>query len=226
MKEGDEEKSEKDDPEEEDEDDDDEGGGMLANIKTAVISLLILTAVLALGGYFFSSCQDLTFFDGFYFCFISLTTIGFGDIVPDLEGGEINLISKLIILNFDVELTSDTFGLYMTMSTVYVLVGMTVFTTIIEIVRRQYEESMRKMQELRAQIQAQIRLAETLRKMGEQGTLDPDAQAELDKIKGKLAKYKGKMGKGFDDLAVDELEWMDRNKNVRAITVIFYETSL
>ena len=114
----------------------------------------------------------------------------------------------------------------MTMSTVYVLVGMTVFTTIIEIVRRQYEESMRKMQELRAQIQAQIRLAETLRKMGEQGALDPEAAAELDKIKGKLAKYKGKMGKGFDDLAVDELEWMDSNKNVRAITVIFYETSL
>ena len=55
---------------------------------------------------------------------------------------------------------------------------------------------------------------------------DDDAQAELDKIKGKLAKYKGKLGKGFDDLAVDELEWMDSNKNVRAITVIFYETSL
>ena len=92
VKEGDEEKSDKDDPEEDNEDDDDdEGGGMLANIKTAVISLLILTAVLALGGYFFSSCQDLTFFDGFYFCFISLTTIGFGDIVPDLEGGEVHL---------------------------------------------------------------------------------------------------------------------------------------
>ena len=32
---------------------------------------------------------------------------------------------------------SDTLGLYMTMSTVYILVGMTVFTTIIEIVRQQ-----------------------------------------------------------------------------------------
>ena len=68
---------------------------------------------------------------------------------------------------FDRELISDTFGLYMTMSTVYVLVGMTVFTTIIEIVRRQYEESMRKMQELRAQIQAQLKLADTLKKISE-----------------------------------------------------------
>ena len=68
---------------------------MLGNIKTAVISLLILTAVLSLGAYFFSSCQDLSFFDGFYFCFISLTTIGFGDIVPDLDGGKTTLLLSL-----------------------------------------------------------------------------------------------------------------------------------
>ena len=37
------------------------------------------------------------------------------------------------------------------------------------LLRRQYEESWRKMQELRAQIQAQLRLAEHLRKLGEQG---------------------------------------------------------
>ena len=80
------------------------------------MSLLCLTAILSIGGYFFSSCQDLSFFDGFYFCFISLTTIGFGDIVPDLAGDS---------------------GLYMLLSTVYILVGMTVFTTIIEIVRQQ-----------------------------------------------------------------------------------------
>ena len=63
----------------------------------------------------------------------------------------------------------DTLGVYMTLSIVYILVGMTVFTTIIEIVRRQYAESWRKMQELRAQIQAQLKLADHLRKLGEAG---------------------------------------------------------
>lgn len=76
KEEGDEETGEKkeeaEEEEEEDEDDDDDGGGMLGNIKTAVISLLVLSAVLAMGASFFSSCQDLTFFDGFYFCFIRL----------------------------------------------------------------------------------------------------------------------------------------------------------
>ena len=76
----------------------------MANIKTAVISLLILSAVLALGGYFFSSCQDLTFFDGFYFCFISLTTIGFGDIVPDLEGGVIPALHLLLIFSLSLQI--------------------------------------------------------------------------------------------------------------------------
>ena len=51
--------------------------------------------------------------------------------------------------------------------TIYIMVGMTVFTTIIEIVRRQYAESWRKMQELRAQIQAQLKLADTLKKISE-----------------------------------------------------------
>ena len=94
---------------------------------------------------------------------------------------------------------------YMFVVTIYIMVGMTVFTTIIEIVRRQYAESWRKMQELRAQIQAQLKLADHLKKLGEAGELDEAAQAELDAIQKKLGKYKGKYGK---EIGIDELEWV------------------
>ena len=104
-----------------------------------------------------------------------------------------------------IEMFPDTLGVYMTLSIVYILVGMTVFTTIIEIVRRQYAESWRKMQELRAQIQAQLKLADHLKKLGEAGELDEAAQAELDAIQKKLGKYKGKYGK---EIGIDELEWV------------------
>ncbi len=49
----------------------------------------------------------------------------------------------------------------------YILVGLAFTSTIIELVRRQYAESWRKMQELRAQIQAQLKLAATLRQMAD-----------------------------------------------------------
>ena len=41
----------------------------------------------------------------------------------------------------------------MLMCMIYILVGLSFFSTVIELVRRQYAESWRKMQELRAQIQ-------------------------------------------------------------------------
>ena len=39
--------------------------------------------------------------------------------------------------------------------------------------------------------------------------LDEEAAAELEAIRGNLAKYKGKMGKGFDDIAIDEIDWVN-----------------
>ena len=48
---------------------------------------------------------------------------------------------------------------------IYILVGLAFTSTIIELVRRQYNETWRKMQELRAQIQAQIKLAATLKQV-------------------------------------------------------------
>ena len=56
---------------------------------------------------------------------------------------------------------------YMLVCMLYILVGLAFTSTIIELVRRQYAESWRKMQELRAQIQAQLKLAATLRQMAD-----------------------------------------------------------
>ena len=97
----------------------------------------------------------------------------------------------------------------MFMCMIYILVGLAFTSTIIELVRRQYAESWRKMQELRAQIQvrifgnfhgifnenwfifqAQLKLADHLRKMGEQGRDLDGMDVDLDELRANLSKYK------------------------------------
>ncbi|XP_055709623.1 TWiK family of potassium channels protein 7 isoform X2 [Phlebotomus papatasi] len=82
--------------------------------------------------------EDWTFFDGFYFCFITMTTIGFGDIVPEKPN-------------------------YMLLCTLYILVGLALTSTIIELVRRQYAQSWQQLQALSGP------LADTLRRLGASG---------------------------------------------------------
>ena len=135
---------------------------------------------------------------------------------------------KLCYIKMLLEKTS-----YMLVCTIYILVGMAITTTIIELVRypntlhkvhvacfksitcrREYAESWRKMQELRAQIQAQLKLADTLKKLGEQAeknnlALDLDIGNDLSELKANLAKFKkGKHGKGLDDIDIEQLDWV------------------
>lgn len=46
------------------------------------VSLFIMVGYICSGGYLFSTYEGWDFLDGSYFCFISLSTIGFGDLVP------------------------------------------------------------------------------------------------------------------------------------------------
>ena len=61
----------------------------------------------------------------------------------------------------DIELSQP----YLIVCNFYILIGLAFTSTIIELVRRQYNESWCKIQELRAQIQMQIKLAATMRQL-------------------------------------------------------------
>ena len=74
--------------------------------------------------------------------------------------------------------------------TVYIFLGLAFTSTIIEIVRRQMVENLRRMQELRAQIQAQVKLAETLKKISDNaGSLVASATLTVQLIISSDAKY-------------------------------------
>ncbi|XP_022909212.1 TWiK family of potassium channels protein 7 [Onthophagus taurus] len=90
-------------------------------VLSAVIFLFVYLAFGA--GIFIAFEDDWTFFDGFYFCFVTMTTIGFGDLVPKRPK-------------------------YMLLCTLYILIGLALTSTIIELVRRQYAQSWRQIQAL------------------------------------------------------------------------------
>ena len=78
----------------------------------------------------------------------------------------------------------------MMICTIYIFLGLAFTSTIIEIVRRQMVENLRRMQELRAQIQAQVKLAETLKKISDNaGSLVASASLTVQLVISSDAKY-------------------------------------
>ena len=58
-------------------------GDARLNALKALAAVVFISCFFALGSTMLRSIKEKwSFLDGFYFCFITMTTIGFGDIVP------------------------------------------------------------------------------------------------------------------------------------------------
>ena len=55
--------------------------------KTLMWTLLVLILMLFVGAFLYSQEEQWNFLEGVYFCFITFSTVGFGDLVPN--GGKI-----------------------------------------------------------------------------------------------------------------------------------------
>ncbi|XP_046146100.1 TWiK family of potassium channels protein 7-like [Osmia bicornis bicornis] len=144
----------------------------------ALAAILLLFLYLACGaGMFMLWEDDWDFFDGFYFCFVTMTTIGFGDLVPKKPK-------------------------YTLLCTLYILVGLALTSTIIELVRRQYAQSWRRLQRLSGP------LAETIRRLGEQAGGDMSAlHSDLRKVLTVISMPRLKWSASFSRGDSKDQEW-------------------
>jgi len=77
-------------------------------------------------------------------------------------------------------------------------------------------------------LQAQLKLADHLRKMAEQGRDLEGMDVDLDELRRNLNRLKrGRFGAFLGDFDFDALDcWINNKRKVKAVTIFFYETSL
>ncbi|KAK7087189.1 hypothetical protein V1264_021270 [Littorina saxatilis] len=80
-----------------------------------MVCLIMVAAYINLGAVLFLLWEDWSYFDSSYFCFITLSTIGFGDIVPGFEhdswGNQAKRVSCTLYLLFGLALLAMCFEL-------------------------------------------------------------------------------------------------------------------
>ena len=101
-------------------------------LKTACVSFLLMTLVLLIGGALDTIFDGWTFFDGVYFNFIAMSTIGFGDLFPRVEYSQ-----KLDRLGF-TENGKRIFA--SSVMLIYMVIGLSVVSTVIYAIVKAIEE--------------------------------------------------------------------------------------
>lgn len=59
--------------------------------------IAIALAILLIGVVFYHKVENLSWLDSLYFCVITLTTIGYGDIVPRTDAGKLFTVFYVLI---------------------------------------------------------------------------------------------------------------------------------
>lgn len=100
-------------------------------MKSAITASLLVVFMLCLGGLIFALTESWNYSDSFYYCFISLTTIGFGDLIPGLTRDQ-------SYDNVGVSLTAELAAL------MYYVIGLSVMSGVILSLSNLIEEKTKK----------------------------------------------------------------------------------